>query len=1044
MGGAMRPRVGERCLLVGGRQVPLYAAEFHYWRNRRCDWERILRRIAEAGFTVVTSFVLWSWHEYAPGRFDFTGETSDRRDLVSFVRLAGKCGLFVHLRPGVACCEWRRSGASSWGTDWRACFEALLPHLEDLTVSRGGPLLLVQVENEWFDLFLMYLIVRAQVAGYDGFHLGEPPYWMELCGPHPHYCGSGEDFSWEWFLEHFRRSYPSVEALSAAWGRRFASFEEFAGWVQRESKGTVAGLVSWMEEGYPRRALRRGRRTPFLDLSRWARLYMAYPLSRHVRLVRRYLDCIITHNWPSVDERLYNRLAGLDLSGYDLYQPTSAPIWEWLVMSGDLAENRLPFCGEFMCGTIERYMWGGQGFYTPDFARLSVLSYFASGLAGVNLYMFVERDNWLQCPVDDRGGVRESYVALSQVFGALRRLEWHRARRLWDVLLVRQEAHEHFSSATNEGFARRGLDMPWIREELYDGRDPKREFHALTVALHERGLDFSVANAVPTLASGYEDKVIVSQAFSFMNREFAHQLLALARRGGRVLLLGTVPAVDEKGRALRAFTDLGLRGGGRLCAREVICEGRTFALPEGTCAERLSARGALRRLRAGPSGATVGALLRVGKGLLAVLGVVPPPRALLAEVLEGWFGARRYAWTGAPESDASLFLLPDGGRALILYNGAERELLGVRFDAGGRSGPLILVDELTGERWPARAARGVASCKALVPARDARLFTVHEGAVPPRADSARRVEAVSGWRLLRQVGAEDLRRLYAAAPGARAPRGAPRVRVPLSEWTLPAIASGRVFGVQGFFWLHADLRIPRDPGRVLLSAQARGWHNLLIFHVNGVEVGRLAVERPAPRFIADVTDLVRPGANRVSVRVLRQSLDCNDLGGSGLDELALEWAGGAGGGGPGRVRAESALLLQERPEVEEGFVLRGKGRVGRVELPLARTLLRNTESLWLEGTFASSGGEGVLVLEGEDCRVTAFLNGEYLGSSPHMPARIPGARLRPGRNRLVLRLAPDPHDTYTVPRAERYRRFVCDATSPVPVRLARVCFELDG
>jgi beta-galactosidase len=115
------------------------------------------------GLNTVSTYVFWNYHEPAPGEFDFTTE---RRDLAAFVRTAQEEGLSVIVRPGpYVCAEWEFGGYPWWllqeenlevrGQDPRfleACRRFLLrlgEQLAPLQITRGGPIILVQVENEY-------------------------------------------------------------------------------------------------------------------------------------------------------------------------------------------------------------------------------------------------------------------------------------------------------------------------------------------------------------------------------------------------------------------------------------------------------------------------------------------------------------------------------------------------------------------------------------------------------------------------------------------------------------------------------------------------------------------------------------------------------------------------------------------------------------------------------------------------------------------------------------------------------------------------------
>ncbi|MBK8859184.1 MAG: beta-galactosidase, partial [Opitutaceae bacterium] len=113
------------------------------------------------GLNTVSAYLFWNVHEPQPGEFTFTGQA----DVAEYVRLAAAEGLKVILRPGpYACAEWDFGGLPSWllaTPDIRVrCMDerftaaarryllAIGKELAKLQISRGGPILLVQVENE--------------------------------------------------------------------------------------------------------------------------------------------------------------------------------------------------------------------------------------------------------------------------------------------------------------------------------------------------------------------------------------------------------------------------------------------------------------------------------------------------------------------------------------------------------------------------------------------------------------------------------------------------------------------------------------------------------------------------------------------------------------------------------------------------------------------------------------------------------------------------------------------------------------------------------
>jgi len=147
--------------VVGGRRVWLHAGEIHYFRLDPGSWRDSLLRLRAAGGNTVSTYIPWNYHETAPGRFDFSSE----RDLPRFLDLAATLGLWVIVRPGpYICAEWDggglpfrlhasgrvvRSNDPGFLAETRTWFDAVFPHLVPRQADRGGPVVLVQIENEF-------------------------------------------------------------------------------------------------------------------------------------------------------------------------------------------------------------------------------------------------------------------------------------------------------------------------------------------------------------------------------------------------------------------------------------------------------------------------------------------------------------------------------------------------------------------------------------------------------------------------------------------------------------------------------------------------------------------------------------------------------------------------------------------------------------------------------------------------------------------------------------------------------------------------------
>lgn len=153
----------DAVLYRSGEPYRILAGAIHYFRVHPGLWRDRLRRLKAMGANTVDTYVAWNFHQpqrdAAP---DFTGW----RDIGHFIDLAAEEGLDVIVRPGpYICAEWDNGGFPSWLTgipgiglrcmdpvftaaikEW---FDHLLPIVASRQTSMGGPVVAVQIENEY-------------------------------------------------------------------------------------------------------------------------------------------------------------------------------------------------------------------------------------------------------------------------------------------------------------------------------------------------------------------------------------------------------------------------------------------------------------------------------------------------------------------------------------------------------------------------------------------------------------------------------------------------------------------------------------------------------------------------------------------------------------------------------------------------------------------------------------------------------------------------------------------------------------------------------
>jgi beta-galactosidase len=180
----------DRLLLDGTPSVLLCSSVFPF-RIPSAQWAHRLDLVRDSGYRMIDLYVHWGFHEPQPGRIDLT---SPERDLKRFLDLAAERELLVMARPGPYICSETDGGGLPWwlhgdapgapaalrtaDPDYLAAvdrwFGAVMPILAEAQVTRGGPVALVQIENEldFFDCpdpeeYMAHLARTARAHGID-------------------------------------------------------------------------------------------------------------------------------------------------------------------------------------------------------------------------------------------------------------------------------------------------------------------------------------------------------------------------------------------------------------------------------------------------------------------------------------------------------------------------------------------------------------------------------------------------------------------------------------------------------------------------------------------------------------------------------------------------------------------------------------------------------------------------------------------------------------------------------------------------------------
>jgi beta-galactosidase len=156
-------KIADGSFIYDGKPIQIHSGEMHFARIPKAYWKQRLQMLRAMGMNAVATYVFWNHHETSPGVWDFKTEN---RDIREFVKTAQQEGLMVILRPGpYACAEWEFGGYPWWLQNdkqlvirskndrfldsCKTYINQLMGQVKDLQITHGGPIIMVQAENEF-------------------------------------------------------------------------------------------------------------------------------------------------------------------------------------------------------------------------------------------------------------------------------------------------------------------------------------------------------------------------------------------------------------------------------------------------------------------------------------------------------------------------------------------------------------------------------------------------------------------------------------------------------------------------------------------------------------------------------------------------------------------------------------------------------------------------------------------------------------------------------------------------------------------------------
>jgi hypothetical protein len=151
-------RYDSSCFTLFRKDTIIFSGAFHYPRCPKALWRDRLAKFQAAGFNTIETYAFWNYHEAEKGKSNLT-------DFEDFIKLVHEMGFYMIARPGpYVCAEWERGGFPDWVAAMRFplrtnhpesmktsryWYDQVLPVIQRHQITVGGPIIMVQVENEY-------------------------------------------------------------------------------------------------------------------------------------------------------------------------------------------------------------------------------------------------------------------------------------------------------------------------------------------------------------------------------------------------------------------------------------------------------------------------------------------------------------------------------------------------------------------------------------------------------------------------------------------------------------------------------------------------------------------------------------------------------------------------------------------------------------------------------------------------------------------------------------------------------------------------------
>lgn len=545
---------------INGQKTFLMGGELHYFRLPKAEWEDRLLKMKACGLNLVSTYVPWIWHEKTEGSIDLTGYSSPERDLMGFIRLVHKHGLYLCLRPGpYVMSELLHAGLPEWllsnYPEIRAMKDAITYHPVYELVSYLHPKYLEKVRHWHEAVFSLTAPLQIQYGG--------PIIMLQLDNEAGmfHWVTKTPDLSPN-TLTHFynylelNRStgagiagdstdtpFDSTDQLAAELGNNPALLNQY----RKFERHYICRYITYLTE----EARTLGMEVPVIinvhgfTQQDYAKRGNLYPIGLSQLMESFSIPGTLAAGDYYIGNVVYDNVGDLLLANVltQAAQPEGQPLFSAEFQSG--FQNAVPRL-QPNTHDLNSRICIGQGMTAINYYM------FAGGFNYESLGILSSNHDW-QAPIGSRGDTRRSYVLLNRLKKA--------CDALGDFLLSCGTHHDtllaldmdmFLTDYRNDACKSQVETMTQERDNgLYNGLGKFLAYENL----HVKGCN--LRNTV-TL-SPEKDPTMIVYTGAYMDGDIQEKLIAYAKEGGRLFLYPKIPLWDRSGAPCRILKDaLGL------------------------------------------------------------------------------------------------------------------------------------------------------------------------------------------------------------------------------------------------------------------------------------------------------------------------------------------------------------------------------------------------------------------------------------------------------------------------------------------------------